>query len=278
MIPAPNTMLMGGSGTGKTHSIRTLHAAGIKCFCLFTEPGMEILGDISCEDGMHWRYIPPTRVDWDTMLKNADLINTRSMKELASYEDLNKTQYKQFLRLLQSFKNFTCDRCQQDFGDVSTWNTDRALILDSLSGLNVMAMDSVAGGKPLKSMANWGIAMDGIERLFNKLTTDTTCWFITIAHTEREVDEVTGGQYITASTLGRKLAPKLPRFFSDVIQTVRTEKEFTWSTATVGVDTKARNLPWDRGMPPDFRVLINAWKARGGTIEPTSADALDASD
>ena len=37
--------------------------------------------------------------------------------------------------------DFTCDRCGESFGDVSTWNTDRAIVVDSLSGLNIMAMD-----------------------------------------------------------------------------------------------------------------------------------------
>ena len=45
--PGTNTLLMGAPGSGKTHSIRTL-AASLhieEVFVLFTEPGMEVLGD-----------------------------------------------------------------------------------------------------------------------------------------------------------------------------------------------------------------------------------------
>jgi hypothetical protein len=40
---------MGASGTGKTHSIRTLVDAGLEVFVLFTEPGMEVLADVPAD-------------------------------------------------------------------------------------------------------------------------------------------------------------------------------------------------------------------------------------
>jgi hypothetical protein len=269
-LPGPNILLLGDSGTGKTHALRTFLDVGITPFILFTEPGMEVLGDIP-EDKCHWHYCPPGRQDWSTMLTSQTAINTLTMDQLAKMPDMSKAKYRQFLELLTQFQNFKCHRTGEEFGDVTEWNTDRALILDSMSGLNILAMDHVVGGKPVKSIQNWGVAMDGIEKLINKLTLDTYCPFVLTAHLERETDEITGGQQLMAATLGRRLAPRIPRFFSDVIQTVRIGKEFSWTTVTANVTTKARNVPWDSGLPPSFTPLIEQWKSKGGRIHPTSS-------
>jgi hypothetical protein len=79
---------------------------------------------------------------------------------------------------------------------------------------------------------------------------------------ERETDEVTGGISLMASTLGRKLAPRLPRFFSDVIHAKREGEKFSWSTATFNVDLKARNVPISETIPPSFVPLIEKWRSR----------------
>jgi len=70
------------------------------------------------------------------------------------------------------------------------------------------------------------------------------------------------------SSLGRKLAPKLPRFFSDCIQSVRSGKEFTWSTATSNAALKSRNLPIANNIQPSFVRVVETWKKRGGLIAP----------
>jgi hypothetical protein len=88
-----------------------------------------------------------------------------------------------------------------------------------------------------------------------------------LAHAERETDEVSGGSKIMAATLGKKLAPRLPRFFSDVVLADRQGAKFTWSTAAIGADLKARNLPIADGLPPDFGPIITNWKKQGGIIE-----------
>jgi len=265
-IPGANILLLGETGTGKTHAIRTLLDAGITPFIIFTEPGMEVLGDLPPED-CHWKYIAPASPDWDAMVDSAKKINQLPFQSIAKMEDINKRRYAQFIDVLQALHDFTCDRTGESFGDVATWGPDRAIVIDSLSGLNVMAMNLVVGSKPTKSMADWGMAMDNLERLVQKLCTDTNAFFILTGHLEREVDEVSGGVTLMASTLGRKLAPRLPRFFSDVIQTQRKGKDFFWSTATSNVATKARNLEWAENLPPSFVPLVEAWKKAGGVLK-----------
>jgi hypothetical protein len=287
-IPGPNILLMGDSGTGKTHSIGTLsamYAPGeegvwvphgaphMETFVVFTEPGMEVLSTIPCTH-LHWTFIPPARASWETMIKVQTKVNTMSPETLAKQPDIEKASYKSFLTLLGSFQNFKCDRCGRAYGDVTTWGTNRALVLDSMSGLAVMAMQHVVGGKPNKSPANWGMAMDGIEGLINKLTMDTRCWFIMTAHQERELDEITGVQNVMPSTLGRKLAPKIPRFFSEVVQTNRNGTKFSWSTAAINTTTKARHLPLAPVIDPSTDTISVGWQKAGGILEfPPEASA-----
>lgn len=260
-VPGPKVMLVGATGSGKTHSIRTLVEAGLEVFCVFTEPGMEVLSDVP-SDKLHWHYIPPAGPDWSAMIDSARKINTLSFKALAEMGDINKQKYDEFLRLFMCLSNFKDDRTGKEFGPVDSFGLDKALVIDSLSGLNVMAMNLVAGSKPVKSMADWGVAMDNLERLITKLTTDVPCTVILTAHLEREVDEVTGGTTNMASTLGRKLAPRLPRFFSDVIVARRDGTEFFWSTAMLNTDTKARNVPLADKIKPTFVDLLKRWKER----------------
>lgn len=256
---------MGGSGTGKTYSIRTLLQAGITPFCVFTEPGQEVLGDLPPEK-CHWHYLPPASQSWAAMIDTAEKVNTYSFESLTKMNDNNKRNYNQFKHLLEVLNNFKCQRTGQEFGDVSTWNTSRALILDSLSGISIMAMNLMVGGKPVRDQKDWGVAQNMIEFLVQKVCTDVKCTAVMIAHPEREVDEVLGGAKIMSSTLGKKLAPKLPRFFSDVVMAERNGKTFSWSTATAGADLKARNLPIGEGLPPSFVPLIENWKKQGGKI------------
>ena len=264
-VPGVKDLLVGATGTGKTHSIRTLIDAGITPFILFTEPGFSsVLGDIP-DEKLHWHYIPPTNASWQKMIDSAKKINTMSFDSLAKLQNINKSEYDEFIKILTSLCAFQCDRCGEEFGDITEWKNDRAIVVDSLSGLNIAAMNLVVGSKPTKSMADWGVAMDNLERLIQKLCVGTTCHFILTAHLEREFDEVTGATHLMPSTLGRKLAPKIPRFFDDVIQCRREGSEFFWSTAAMNADLKARNLPISDKLDPSFKQVIENWKSKQTT-------------
>jgi len=259
MIPGVNILLMGAPGTGKTHAIRTLVDAGLEVFIIFTEPGMEVLGDTDPEK-VHWHYVAPAQPDWDVMVKNAIAVNKFDAATLQKMPGLNKAAYSQFIDVLNVCSNFKCQRCNKEFGPVDLFTTDQAFVFDSLSGLNIMLLDLVVGGKPLRTLPDWGIAMDNEEKFLNKLCLGTQSHFILTAHVDRQVDEVLGGIKLMVSALGRKLGPAIPRFFSDVVMTVREGDKFSWSTAAAGADTKARNLPWKDQQPPTFVPIIDQWR------------------
>ena len=270
--PGLNEMLVGATGSGKTYALRTLVDAGLEVFVVATEPGIaSSLGDVP-SDKLHWHYVAPANPGLASLLDSAKKINTMSMKGLANLTDINKAKYGQFLDVLSSLANFTCDRTGEEFGSVETWDTSRVIVIDSLTGLNLMAMDLVVGAKPVKSMADWGIAMDNLERLITMLCTGVRAHFILTAHLEREQDEISGAIKLMASTLGKKLGPKLPRFFDDVIQAIRTEDGgWGWATQTLNVDTKVRNLPYQTKLPPSFVPVVESWKSKGGVIpQPTT--------
>lgn len=257
--PGVNVLLLGATGTGKTYSLHSLPAVGVTPFILATEPGVHnVLGDLPDEQ-CHWHYVSPNTVGWEALIDSAIKINKLSLESLSKLSGINRQKFTEYVEMLTTFHEFTCDRCGENFGDVSEWGTDRALVVDSLSGLSVAAMNLVVGSKPVQSKPDWGIAMSNLKLLIDKLCLDTKCHFILTSHLEREFDEITGGIKLMASTLGQKLAPKIPRFFDDIIQSRREGSTFLWSTAAPNVDLKTRNLPIEDNLKPNFGPLIDHW-------------------
>lgn len=273
-LPGVNVLLQGPTGTGKTHSIGTLVDTGIETFYLGLERGREsLLGywtdrNLSVPENLHWHEISSADSGFSSMLSTANLINTLTNDALAKIVDVNKSKYNRFIKVLSAFTNFPDDRTGKSFGSVDSWGTDRCLVVDALTGINAAAMSLVVGGKPLKSLPDWGIAMDQVEKLLLQLTEACRCHFVLLSHVEREVDQVLGGVKITVGTLGQKLAFKIPPMFSDVILTYRQGTTFHWSTANAQADLKARNLPIAEGLPPSFKPIIEKWKSRGGVAQP----------
>lgn len=263
MIPGPKVILLGESGTGKTYATRTLLDAGITPFFIFTEPGQEVIADLL--DKVHYAYVPMGTGNWDSMLKTAQMVNTLDFNGVAKMVDSGRRNYDGFLKVISLCNNFV-DQNGKEFGDVMSWGTDRALIIDSLSGLNELASQMVVGGKPVKAMQDWQVAQNMIKNLLNQLTSSVNATFVLCAHVSREKDELTGAMHLTVNTLGKALAPEVPRYFSDVINTVRKGKEFSWDTAGTNIVCKTRNLPIESGLKPSFVPLIETWKKRGGKI------------
>jgi hypothetical protein len=263
-----NTLLEGASGTGKTHCIATLVETGIEVFYLGLEPGLETLKGVWVDKGkpippnLHWRYVRAVNADLDVLISSAERVNTMNLEALSKMQDTKKSTYNSYIEIAKTLNGFVDERTGQDFGRVLDWSTDRALVMDGLTGLSRAALQMVVGGKPVKNQSDWGIAMDQVEKLILYLTDSCPCHFVLISHIDRETDQVLGGSKITVSTLGQKLAPKLTAMFSDVILTTRETDKWTWDTAYPQADLKARNLPIKAGQPPSFAPIVAKWKAR----------------
>src|SRR5690606_32038552 len=89
-------------------------------------------------------------------------------------------------------------------------------------------------------------------------------------HVERAGNELTGASDIVASALGRKVGPKLPRWFSDTVFAYRVGRDFYWSTMTENVVTKNRALPLADKLPPDFGQIVAAYRKRVAALTPAT--------
>jgi hypothetical protein len=267
-LPGPNILLQGDAGTGKTRSIATLVEAGIEVFYLSIEQGIESLFGYWTDQGkpipanLHWHKIDPPKVTFKALAEAAEKVNTFSYESLGKVADPNRHLHNLFIKVNEAFFDFPCDRTGKKFGPVDSWGPDRAIVVDGLTGLSRAVMSLTVGSKPIKNPGDYGIAQGQLEGYLRLICDHCRCWFILLAHVEKEIDPVLGGMKITVSTVGQKLAPLIPPMFSDVIYCVRDGVKWTWNTAGTGVVTKARNLPWAEGILPDFRPLVEVWKKR----------------
>lgn len=272
LLPGVNVLLMGPAGTGKTHSLGTLVDSGVEVFYLGLEPGLESLMGYWTDKGkevpanLHWHQLEAPKASFSDLLDTAQKVNTMNLESLAKMTDPNRNKHNQFIQLLTALNNFPDDRSGEKYGCVDTWGPSRCLVVDGMAGLARAAMSLVVGGKPVKNISDWGIAQDQIEKIVRMWTDNCRCHFVLIAHVERETDAVLGGVKLMVSTLGSKLAPKLPPMFSDVILTVREGSKFSWDTGSAMADVKTRNLPIQSGLPSDFGAIIKKWQSRGGVL------------
>ncbi len=272
LLAGVNVLIEGPTGTGKTTSLGTIADAGVELFGLFTESGLEAFLGYWTDKGLpvppnvHWHILDRPQGSFTTLAKSAETINTLAQESLYKMIDPERSKHNQFVTLLRALADYEDQRTGQKFGPVDSWGPNRCLALDSLTGINPIAMSLVIGGKPIKSQTDWGIAQDQIEKLLRQLTDGCKCHFVLTSHVEREVDQVFGGVKVTVATLGKALAPKIPPMFSDVVLSYREGTKFLWSTANPQADLKARNLPIADGIPQDFRQIFAKWQSRGGKL------------
>lgn len=277
----PSTLLMGPGGTGKTTSICTLLACGLAVRMLATEPTapnrviQECIKRNIDYSRFHWCLISPTVPKWGSLIEAAKLTNTFSLAQLADLKGgIAKQDGQQWIKMLENIANFRSDRNGQEMGDATEWDPDTAFVIDGLTGLSDMARLLTVGLKPNPAPGEWGVMQQHVLNLIKKLCADCNCFFVLIAHVEREANEITGMPTITASTLGAKLAPKLPPQFTTVIYAKRDKDKFLWDTAAQGADTKQGDLPFQENLPPDFRPIVEGFRTRLKAAQQPSSSSL----
>jgi len=265
----PSTLLLGPAGTGKTTSLVTLLESGLKLRLLATEPSApnRVLDEARKRNidtsGFDWQFVSPSPPSWDALTQSATIVNTLGLKEIADMRGgIAKSDGKQWLAMLTSMASFRSDRTGLLLGDVTEWGEDCAFAVDGLTGVNTMSRNLTVGLKPNPSPGEWGVMQGNIINVLRKLCSDCHCFFVCIAHVERETNELTGLSNITVSTLGAKLAPKIPPEFSTVVLAKREGAKFSWSTAAHGVDTKQGELSFSDDLSPSFKPIVEGFRER----------------
>lgn len=282
IIQPPSILVQGEVGAGKTWLISTLARAGLNCFVLTTEPtGVESLLDAWEHEKLplnllHYHQICPARIGFEGLQKAAENVSKFNFEQLSKLPPQGQRETSQWLTVLKTFTDFVDDRTGEAFGSIDDFDDTRAVIVDSLSGLNVMAMDLVVGDKTSAHIGEWGVAMGLIEKLILNLTSNMKCTLVVNAHLEREADELTGATKLMASTLGKKLAPRLPRFFSEVLVLKRNDKGRVIDTVDPLVITKTRCLPQRNDLPPTLEPIIAAYHKRKEFAASDDAASLQA--
>jgi hypothetical protein len=132
-----------------------------------------------------------------------------------------------------------------------------------------MCLDLAVGGKPVRTLPDWGVAIEQEEKILNTLCMGLRCHVVVNAHAERETDQVLGGIKVYPAALGQKLPNKIARYFSDIIYSRYDEinRKWIWSTVTANVDTKSRHLPLTAELEPKYKPLIDKWLKQGGFFQ-----------
>lgn len=279
-LTPPSTLVMGGGGSGKTTSLATLLQAGLKLRLLAMEPAapnrvLERCKELNIDaSNFHWKHVSPAVGSWEALMESAKLIKNLTLKELA--DTRGKPDSGPWLEFLTNIANFKSDRTGEELGDATEWGSDCAFAIDGLTGMSDMARILQVGFKPNPSPGEWGSMQGTILNVVKKLCADSKCFFVLISHVERETNEITGTLNLTASTLGAKLAPKIPPQFSTVVYAKRVGDQFLWSTSDTGVDTKNGDLPLSDSIQPSFMPIVEGFRARlkaagaSGTIGSSS--------
>lgn len=284
-LQPPGSLLLGAPGAGKTTSLITYLKKGIRLFVVSTEPsGVESLIDEAQKSKvdmnlLHYATCLPTTSGWDAIDAMTRDIGTMDFEALSKKKGIGKEQTRQAaMNFLNILKNFKCERDGKEYGDFTSWGDDTCFAVDGLTGLSTMAWYLTVGYKPTGAPGEWNIAQNWLSALLLKMNSDRSCFFTMTAHVEKEQNEITGVSQIMASTLGRKLAPKIPQFFSEVIYAQRRkDNKFTWSTIDNNVDLKNRALPVSDSLAPDFGPVVEAYQRRkleaGIKPQPSSSPA-----
>lgn len=279
MTKPPSSLMIGSPGTGKTTSLATLPLCGLETFVLVVDPnGVDSLlkacdaRGVSIGTQLHYKYTPPATVPWKSMISQAESVNMTSYEALANVK-LSPTagKHKQFIEVLKCLSDFTCDCCNASHGAVDDWDDDKALAIDSLSGVNKMCYDLMVGGKATAHQGEWGVSMSQCENFLTKIVGDCNCFVVVTGHIDKSIDPVHGGKLLMVSMLGNKLAPKVPRIFSNVIATIREGANFHWSTVEPGMDLKTQSLTFDKELKPDFATIVEPYRKLTRKEKPVKA-------
>lgn len=274
----------GPTGTGKTYAIGSLvdwaekQDPPLEVACLFAERGLETLIGYWTDpaptvvnptpkprpipSNLYWRDLITKPVNLSQLKKGADNVGRLTYESITKLSDSDRAGNNPFLQLLETCSEFKCDRTGKNLGMVDSWGPDRILVVDSLSEVANAAMKMTVGSKPTAAPGEYGIAQNNLMNWLRLCTQGCRCHFVLTAHISREKDEISGGIKLMTRAIGGAISGDIPPLFSEVILTAREGGAWYWDTINPNVDLKSRYLQPHAKHAPDFRVIMDKWKAR----------------
>lgn len=238
---ATKLMLIGDSGTAKTGALASLVAAGYKLRILDFDNGLDVLRSYLLDEGSPYlREIHAKKIDLSEAVKYLTI--TEHMKSIqGNIVPVKATVWNRAMNALARWKDG-----EEDLGEPRRWGRDTIVVLDSLTMLSFGALNWVQSlngrlgsfAVGYDSQRDIGQAQTQLERLLQALYDDDfNPNVIVISHIMFRDPESAGkpqpgvdanGKATVSSTfstqkgypssLGRALAPRIPRYFNNVLQ------------------------------------------------------------
>lgn len=246
-------LVLGRSGAGKTGLLGSL-AKDYRLFIADFDNGLDILKDPKVTKPEYLKNI-----FYKTYYDKANIVGNRMQ--------ISATGFNQFIQDMGNWKEGN-----ESLGGIHSWTAKDIFVIDSLTFFGNMAMNHILqlvnriGQKP--QLQDFGNAMDLIETVLETLYNPAVrCNVLVLSHIQWQGDEANPSQRKgVVSALGNKLAPKVPRYFNNMIQVVKSGsganiKREIHTAATFDIDLKvSKPSVVPPTMEPDLSKLFSLLK------------------
>lgn len=270
--PCAKIMLIGDSGTGKTHSLVTALAAGYNVRLLagennsaqvFFKALTEYMKLVKAgkrppiKEGQVGICIPESpKKSIDALLLQEKGALEKSLDQLMKGSDPKRKDYTRFVSILQQAAGFTDIISGKDMGKITDWGNDTLLSIDSLTLICYAIKQHYIGGKLAISQPEWGVMQGRLMEFLYMLTENLQCNFVMQAHPARETDPVMGTVKIYPISLGQALNNSIPAAFTESVWSYKDAKNnYLWSTKDRLCVTRHTYLPFEEDIPQDYAKL-----------------------
>lgn len=199
-------LLIGDSGSGKTGALASLANAGFELFLLDFDNGTDVLSSV-------------VKPEFYSKIHIETLTDTGKLAGAGTSQKIVKMNPQAFTTALSLLTRWVDRETKEDFGPVSSWDTKRVLVIDSLSFMGMAALDYIlakngrGGEQPFQS--DWGDAMRLLEQTLQILySTEIKCHVVMNSHIDYQQPEGGGLMRGLPMGLGSKLSPKIGRYFN----------------------------------------------------------------
>ena len=198
-------LLIGNSGAGKTSALASLVKAGYELAIIDTDNGTDILYSLLSEE--------------DQKRVFCEVVTNQVKATVYGPQASGGLQINKILGLFSNWKTESCN-----LGAVLKWNTERVLVIDSLTSLGDICLQQVSAmqGKKLQDfyLKEWGAAISIQQGVVQFLAQESVkCNVVVTAHIRhlygkgKEEAVVIGG---LPSALGKLFPANIGRFFNNI--------------------------------------------------------------